>query len=145
MKTLALSLVLPLCAVLFLGRFVAGQQAPAVHSPEFKVGYVMLGVAGIQQAVDFYNGKLGLKVTRRSDDVAFFSAGPVSIAVSSEVGREPGDSEVVFAVDHVQGAYEALVRAGVKFDSAPHSLNAKAWVANFRDPDGHRLSVYGPQ
>jgi catechol 2,3-dioxygenase-like lactoylglutathione lyase family enzyme len=110
-----------------------------------KVGYVMLGVADIQAALNFYQGKLGLKATIRTDDLVFFDAGSISLVVSSEVGKAPGDSEVVFAVEHVQPAYEMLSRAGVKFEHEPHPVAESSWAANFRDPDGHILSLFGPR
>lgn len=105
----------------------------------------MLGVASIPAAVAFYHGKLGLKVTMQTDDLVFFDAGSVSIAVSSEVGRKVGDDEVVFAVEHVQAAFDGLSQAGIVFERKPHALTDTAWAASFRDPDGHVLSVYGPR
>jgi catechol 2,3-dioxygenase-like lactoylglutathione lyase family enzyme len=125
-------------------------QAPAVASPSAafrlsKVTYVMLGVADVHASINFYQGKLGLNATMASNDLAFFDAGTISLVVSSEVGKQPGDSEVVFAVDHVQTAYDALRRAGVAFDHEPHAVTESSWAANFRDPDGHVLSVFGPK
>jgi catechol 2,3-dioxygenase-like lactoylglutathione lyase family enzyme len=110
-----------------------------------KVSYVMLGVSDIQAALNFYQGKLGLKATSKSDDLVFFDAGSISLVVSSEIGKKPGDSEVVFAVEHVQHAYEMLSRDGVKFEHEPHQVTESSWAANFRDPDGHILSIFGPR
>ena len=108
-----------------------------------KVGYVMLGVADIRATADFYGGKLGLKETRASDDLAFFDAGTISLVVSTEIGKTPGDSEIVFTVAHVREAYEALLKAGVKFIREPHQVSGDSWAANFKDPDGHNLTVFG--
>ncbi|KAA6455898.1 hypothetical protein DYQ86_27055 [Acidobacteria bacterium AB60] len=72
--------------------------------------------------------------------------GPLSIKTVTRgrvVGRKVGDEEVVFSVDHVQAAFEALSRAGIVFERKPHELAENAWAASFRDPDGHVLSVYG--
>ena len=99
----------------------------------------------MRSAIDFYHGKLGLEVSRQSEDLAFFDAGGISIVVSSEVGKTPGESETVFAVDHVQSAFESLSRRGIHFDSVPHQFSEVAWAASFRDPDGHVLSLYGPR
>lgn len=123
-------------------------EASAASTETFrlsKVGYVMLGVADVGKSVAFYHEKLGLTVAQQSDDLAFFDAGGVSIVVSSEVGKTPGDSETVFAVDHVQPAYEALTKRGIHFENAPHPLSAAVWAASFRDPDGHVLSLFGPK
>ena len=108
-----------------------------------KVSYVMLGVSNIPASLNFYEGKLGLKTTSKSDDLAFIDAGSISLVISSEVSRQPGDSEIVFAVEHVQPAYEAVTHAGVKFDHEPHPVTDSSWAANFRDPDGHILSLFG--
>ena len=145
MRTLVRFALLASCCAILASPPVKGQTALASQQRAYRVGYVMFGVASIQKSIDFYHDKLGLKLTRQAPDVAFFDAGTISIAVSPEVGREPGESEVVFAVAHVQEAYDALVQVGIRFDQAPHSLNAEAWAANFHDPDGHRLSVYGPR
>ena len=110
-----------------------------------KVSYVMLGVADVKTAQNFYEGKLGLKASVKTDDLVFFDAGSISIVVSSEVGKQPGDSEVVFSVEHVDAAYDALRLAGVKFDHQPHQVTDTSWAANFRDPDGHILSLFGPK
>jgi catechol 2,3-dioxygenase-like lactoylglutathione lyase family enzyme len=110
-----------------------------------KVGYIMLGVADINRTSDFYHGNLGLKETRASDDLAFFDAGTISLVVSTGVGKTPGDSEIVFTVDHVQEAYEALRNAGVAFLHEPHLVSDHSWAANFKDPDGHNLTVFGPK
>lgn len=58
--------------------------------------------------------------------------------------RIVGATEVVFQVDDVQAAFDALRKRGVAFDSAPHNATGSEWAANFRDPDGHRLSIFGP-
>ena len=96
-----------------------------------KVGYVMLGVADINATIDFYHGKLGLKETRAGNDLAFFDASSISLVVSTGVGRTPGDSEVVFTVDHVQAAYDSLCEAGVKFHQKPHRVSGDSWLPSF--------------
>ena len=110
-----------------------------------KVGYLMLGVANLQTAAGFYRDRLGLKITRETDDVIFVDAGTISVVLSTAVGKEPGATEIVFTVDHVQLAYEALSEAGLVFDHKPHLVTGSSWAANFRDPDGHVLSLFGPK
>ncbi len=110
-----------------------------------RVGYIMMGVANLQAASQFYRDKLGLSMTSQAEDVAFFDAGTVSLVLSTAVGKNPGSTEVVFSVDHVQQAYKALSQAGVTFDRKPRPITDSSWVANFHDPDGHTLSLFGPQ
>lgn len=138
-------LVVLFCTFNALGQQADGAAARTDSFRLWKVGYVMLGVADVKKSIAFYHEKLGLMVTQQSEDLAFFDAGGVSIVVSSEVGKTPGDSETVFAVDHVQPAYEALSKRGIHFENAPHPLSAALWAASFRDPDGHLLSLFGPK
>jgi predicted enzyme related to lactoylglutathione lyase len=56
-----------------------------------------------------------------------------------------GATEVVFRVDDVRAAYEALRARGVEFIRAPRQVAGPNWGANFTDPDGHRLSIFGPE
>lgn len=110
-----------------------------------RVGYVMLGVSDVGRSIAFYEGKLGLKCSRPSDDLAMFDAGEIKIVVSSEVGKRVGDSETVFAVEHVRAAYRALSESGIVFSHPPHSVTDVSWAASFLDPDGHVLSIFGPE
>jgi catechol 2,3-dioxygenase-like lactoylglutathione lyase family enzyme len=135
-------------SILCMGSLAFAQGEPSSKPSPVrldKVGYVMLGVASVPASVAFYHEKLGLEVTMQSGDLAFFNAGTVAIAVSSEVGRKVGDEEVVFVVDHVQAAFDAMSQAGIAFERKPHALTETAWAASFRDPDGHVLSLYGPR
>lgn len=122
--------------------------------PEFKltkISIVMLGVRDLARSVDFYRDKLGLKVYFQSTEFAFMDAGGVTLALSLPLAQALGGSsaklggasEMVFAVDDVQGAYEALSAKGIKFLRAPHNVTGAQWAANFEDPDGHELSVFG--
>ena len=56
-----------------------------------------------------------------------------------------GATEVVFAVEHVRAAYDALRGQGVEFVNEPRVVSPGNYAANFRDPDGHLLSVFGPE
>jgi len=42
-------------------------------------------------------------------------------------------------------AYAALGERGVKFRIEPRQVAGPNWAANFEDPDGHMLSVFGPE
>jgi predicted enzyme related to lactoylglutathione lyase len=51
----------------------------------------------------------------------------------------------VFAVDSVRAAYAELQRRGVELLHEPRNVYGSEWAVAFTDPDGHRLSVYGPE
>ena len=65
--------------------------------------------------------------------------------VSTGIGRTPGDSEVVFTVDHVQAAYDALTATGGRISSKASSGLWRFMAAIFHDPDGHVMSLFGPK
>lgn len=120
--------------------------------PDFKlsqVSVVMLGTRDIARAVAFYRDILGLPLQQQFRGFAFFSGGGVTLALSEPLaqatGLLAGATEVVFSVEDVKEAYEALRGRGVKFINEPHVATGPQWVATFEDPDGHKVSVFGPE
>ncbi len=109
----------------------------------------MLGVRDLACAVAFYRDKLGLAVKSEIPGFAFLDGGHVTLCLSQPLARSSdrlaGATEVVFSVDDVTGAYEALRARGVPFTNEPRNVTGSAWAANFEDPDGHKLSIFGPQ
>lgn len=118
-----------------------------------KMSFVMLGVRDLARALSFYCDTLGLPVQFQSSEFAFLDAGGVTLALSLPLvqamghGSEKlgGASELVFGVDDVESAYNAFTARGVKFTREPHNVTGAQWAANFEDPDGHALSVFGPK
>ena len=56
-----------------------------------------------------------------------------------------GCVEVVFSVEGVRESYDVLRARHIEFTHEPHNVNGAQWAANFRDPDGHQLSLFGPE
>lgn len=114
-----------------------------------RISNIMLGVRDLEQALAFYNGKLGLPVTMQLGQLALLNTGPVTLGLSTgHVRMAPhvaGATEVVFQVEHVRAAWEALKSQGVEFLNEPRQATPSDWVVHFRDPDGHLLSIFGPQ
>src|SRR5579864_2550639 len=114
-----------------------------------KIGLVMLGVADLDKSVAFYRDRLGLKLSAQFEGFAFFDSSGVTLALSrglaQATGKGPGAVEVVFSVEHVRAAYDALRHQGVEFSSEPRVISPGNWGADFRDPDGHILSIFGPE
>jgi len=114
-----------------------------------QISVVMLGVQDVARSLAFYRDKLGLKVQGEIPGFAFLDAGKVSLYLSEPAarvrGQVAGAGEIVFAVEDVTAAYQALREKGVQFTHAPRSVTPSMWVANFDDPDGNHLAIFGPQ
>jgi methylmalonyl-CoA/ethylmalonyl-CoA epimerase len=112
-----------------------------------QLNMVMLGVEDLERAVAFYRDRLGLMVRNQMHGFAFLDAGPITLVLSEPLARsrqpKNGAVELVFPVQHVRLAYEALAASGVNFISEPRNVNGPFWAANFLDPDGHLFSIFG--
>jgi len=114
-----------------------------------QVSIVVLGVHDVKRAIGFYRDKLGLKLQRELPGIAFLDAGAVTLGLSEPAvkarGQLAGAGEIGFPVEDINAAYHALQAKGISFTHEPRSLTPKSWIANFDDPDGNHLSIFGPQ
>jgi catechol 2,3-dioxygenase-like lactoylglutathione lyase family enzyme len=114
-----------------------------------KVGIIMLGVRSIENALPFYRDTLGLPVRSAVEGFTFLDGGGVTIALRGAPNLgEPGDvmrTELVFEVDDIDAAYRSLKARGVSFRIEPRVVTPDRYAADFRDPDGHVLSIFGPR
>ena len=113
-----------------------------------QISIVMLGTKDTSRSIEFYRDKLGLEVRNQIPGFAFLNAGAVTLCLSEELARAAGDpvagaTEVVFSVEHVRAAHEALKGKGVAFTHEPRNVTGPFWAANFNDLDGHKLSIFG--
>jgi catechol 2,3-dioxygenase-like lactoylglutathione lyase family enzyme len=129
-----------------------GEDMPQKQPQPFqlsRISNIMLGVRDLDQALAFYNGKLGLPVTMQLAQLALLNAGPIGLGLSTgHIRMAPhvaGASEVVFQVEHVRAAYASLQQQGITFLNEPRPATPTDFVAHFRDPDGHLLSIFGPE
>ena len=113
-----------------------------------KVSHVMLGVSDFNRSVAYYRDTLGFSLQQQFESFAFFDGGAITLALSGDIwnhaGKAPGAMQVVLGVDNVKASYAALKAKGVEFVNEPRNVNGRDWAANFRDPDGHLLSIFGP-
>ena len=113
-----------------------------------QIANIMLGTTDLERSITFYRDSLGLAIKFQTPGFVFFDTGTVTLCLSephSKLGEVPGATEVVFAIDDVREAYADLSARGVLFLSEPANVTGSSWAANFRDPDGHLLSVVGPE
>ena len=114
-----------------------------------KISHVMLGVEATARSIPFYRDTLGLTLQAEHPGFAFFDAGGFTLALSEGLARASttrvGATELVFGEEDVRAAYDKLRARGVTFLGEPHAVAGPIFAANFTDPDGHRLSIFGPE
>ena len=113
------------------------------------LSYVMLGVTDVERSTNFYEHTLGRPVRFKTDGLVFIDAGHVTIGLNKGLAdrRQPvaGAMELVFSVDNVKQSFRDLSAKGVSFVTEPRQATEKEWVATFSDPDGHYLTLFGPE
>ena len=114
-----------------------------------RISAVMLGVRDVTPAIEFYKETLGLTAIMQEPGLALFQCGTVMLGLSrGHVNMAPhvaGATEVVFAVENVRATHKALSAKGIIFMNEPRQATPTDWVAHFKDPDGHLLSIFGPE
>ena len=114
-----------------------------------KIGIVMLGVTDMERSVGFYRDRVGLAVQFGSDEFSFLDADGVTLALQAHPTLPPPDdgqrTEIVFSVEDIDAAHRELSDRGVSFRVAPRVVTGDRLAADFCDPDGHVLSIFGPR
>ena len=114
-----------------------------------KVSIIVLGVTSVAKSAEFYRSTMGLEVHGESEGLAFVATGGVMLMLSRDLGQAfkplAGATEIVFPVESVNLSYWALAERGCSFLNRPHLVAPGSWAATFTDPDGHKLTVFGPQ
>ena len=116
--------------------------------PPLRLGTVMLGVKDMDRALAFYRDALGLAVRFTTGEFSFLDSGDVVVALrlaSDLPAAADGRTELVFHVYDIDAAHRALQERGVAFRVAPRIVTGDQLAADFRDPDGHVLSIFGPR
>ena len=115
------------------------------------LAYVIVYVKDTKKSLPFYRDVLGMKVKFEDNGWVEMETGAVTLALHADekhkvehaVGPVP-----VFSVEDIYAAYEGLKNKGVKFDKELQVVcegeeGKVGKSADFRDPDGNRLSVFG--
>ena len=109
---------------------------------------IVIGVTDLERSIAFYRDTLGLTLQFRSEGLAFFAAGQVSLLLNREAARirQPvaGAIEVVFGVENVNATWRDLVAKGITVFREPRQATEREWSGILTDPDGHLLSIFGP-
>lgn len=115
-----------------------------------RISHVILRVADMARSVRFYRDAVGLPVLAEGAEFTFLESGTVRLALNAQpdtADRDRGLTEIVLEVDDVQAAFEAMRQRGVEFRVEPREVMRRdgrgLHAADFRDPDGHVLSITG--
>jgi predicted enzyme related to lactoylglutathione lyase len=125
-----------------------GQQKTAIaYRPEVTL---QLAVADLDRSVRFYEDVMGFKMTERRDDLRFAhvqtNVPGLELGIN-QVAPAPRPSPAVvinISVADVAVARAALAARGVRFSKPTQVIPGKVALAEFADPDGHRLRLAGP-
>jgi catechol 2,3-dioxygenase-like lactoylglutathione lyase family enzyme len=113
------------------------------------ISMIMLGVRDLAQSQSFYEGRLGLKVSQKIPGFVFLETGAVTLILSESLAKTvsptSGAVEVIFSVDDIHAWHRSLLAHGIQFRQEPHNVAGPMWAASFPDPDGHLLTLFGPE
>jgi catechol 2,3-dioxygenase-like lactoylglutathione lyase family enzyme len=102
----------------------------------------------------FYRDRVGLKMSPKNGEFASFDAGAVELMIQ-QLSKPPAEpsaglaafTEIVLESPDVFATYAAMERRGVTFKIKPRAVTTDGtrdlYAADFRDPDGHVLSIAG--
>jgi catechol 2,3-dioxygenase-like lactoylglutathione lyase family enzyme len=114
-----------------------------------KLTMLMLGVTNVETSVEFYRTVVGLTPKGKGGEFAFLDAGDVTLVLSGPLGAasttRAGAMEAIFGVPSVRKAHQETHARGAHFVNEPHEVSPGNWAASFRDPDGHLLTLFGPE
>jgi catechol 2,3-dioxygenase-like lactoylglutathione lyase family enzyme len=116
-----------------------------------RLSTIVLRVANLGGAVEFYRDTLGLPVTSVGPAFAFFELGGTELALNRRDGGDPAaaasTTEVVLEVDDPVETFRRWREAGVPFAVELRAVmeqeGRRLMAAHFRDPDGHLVSLTG--
>ena len=117
---------------------------------EYRAGVTLqLGVGNMDRSIRFYQDTLGFRLTERRDDLKFAHIATnvpgLELGLNEVASPAPSPAVVVnISVMDVAAARAALEARGVAFTRPTQVIPGKVALADFLDPDGHRLRLAGP-
>jgi|SRR5215475_2141156 len=113
-----------------------------------KITLIVLGISDLSKSVAFYRDKAGFELQNQFESIAFFSAGAITLMLNGGLRRPDrplaGATEIVLAVESVTAVRRQLVDRGCQFINEPREVTPGSWASTFSDPDGHWLTLFGP-
>jgi catechol 2,3-dioxygenase-like lactoylglutathione lyase family enzyme len=132
----------------------AAQQPVNTPAPVLVANRIILRVADLGKSVAFYRDQIGLPLQNAFDDFAVLGRDGTTVMLQQVTRKSSGAStglasltEVVLESADIFASYQLMKSRGVVFrrEPAPATTDgAKVlYTADFRDPDGHVLSIMG--
>jgi lactoylglutathione lyase len=133
-------------------------EKPAVQAGSFQMLHTMLRVLDLEKSLDFYVGKLGMKLLRKTDfpsgefTLAFVGYGDEKSNTVIELTHNWGQKEpytigtgfghLALGVPDIYGVCKVLEEAGVKIPRPPGPMkHGGSVIAFIEDPDGYKIEL----
>lgn len=131
---------------------------PAMQAGSFQMLHTMLRVLDLEKSLDFYVGKLGMTLLRRTDypsgefTLAFVGYGDEKHNTVIELTHNWGQKEpytigtgfghLALGVPDIYGVCKVLEEAGVKIPRPPGPMkHGGSVIAFIEDPDGYKIEL----
>jgi lactoylglutathione lyase len=131
---------------------------PAVKAGSFQMLHTMLRVLDLEKSLDFYVGKLGMTLLRKTDypsgefTLAFVGYGDEKNNTVIELTHNWGQKEaytigtgfghLALGVSDIYGVCKVLEDAGVKIPRPPGPMkHGGSVIAFIEDPDGYKIEL----
>jgi uncharacterized protein len=144
-------------ALIFLGAALASCQ-PGATEKKAKMAnpvyYFEIPVTDMDRAVAFYEGLLGIDLTRKSVDgydmalfpVAQDGAGATGALAKGDVYRPSKEGAIVyFHVDNIEATVAKAKKMGRPILYPIKDIGPNGWVAEIEDSEGNRLALTQPK
>lgn len=115
-------------------------------SPLKGIGQILVPVADVDRAAEFYEHVLGLPVSMRFPGIAFFDAAGIRLYLATVPQEEfRGRATIYFWVDDVTATVELLESRGAPVRERPAVVHRDEaydlWMAFVTDPDGNQIGI----
>jgi len=133
----------------------AATLATPASAGDLKANRIILRVTDLKASVAFYRDRVGLRLQSTFDEFAVFEGGTGVTLMLQEIARKSNApnsglsafTEVVLESSDVLSSYAEMKARGVRFIREPFAATTEGsrvlYAANFKDPDGHILSITG--